>query len=162
MSSRFTQDFSWLVGQEVREWVGTELAVDQHAMAFASGECLQLLDVALQFQDDTSTRLLAQLDEDGNWFGLYLDADADQLGPWPAEEGDFLRDRVLNELPLGSILAVDCDIDSHGQATAIALRFSGGTVKLSCGEIISEHGSHTVVKPQEFLILEVVGHISPA
>ena len=162
MSSGFTQDFSWLVGQVVRKWVGTELAVDQHAMAFASGECLQLLDVALQFQDDTSTRLLAQLDEDGNWFGLYLDADADQLGPWPAEEGDFLRDRVLNELPLGSILAVDCDIDSHGQATAIALRFSGGTVKLSCGEIISEHGSHTVVKPQEFLILEVVGHISPA
>ena len=159
--SRFTQDFSWLVGQVVRKWVGTELAVDQHTIAFACGESLQLLDVALQLQDHTSTRLVAKLDEDGNWFGLYLDADADQLVPWPAEDGDFLRVRVLDELPCGSILAVDCDTDSHGQTTAISLRFSGGTVKLSCGEMVREDGRLTVIKPQEFLILETVGRIAP-
>ena len=159
--SRFTQDFSLLAGQVVREWVGTELAVDQHAMAFASGECLQLFDVALQLQDHTSTRLVSKLDEDGNWFGLYAQAHADQLVPWPAEHGDFLRVRVLDELPCGSILAVDCDTDAHGQTTAVALQFSSGTVKLSCGEMVREDGRLTVIKPQEFLILETVGRVAP-
>ncbi len=177
--SRFTQDFSLLVGQVVRQWVGTELAVDQHAMAFASGEwgmhalppyfwrqsmhtpyCLQLWDLELQLQDHT-TRLVSKLDEDGNWFGLYAQAHADQLVPWPAEDGDCLRVRVLDDLPCGSILAVDCDTDAHGQTTAVALQFSSGTVKLSCGEMIREDGRLTVIKPQEFLILETVGRVAP-
>ena len=158
--SRFTQDFSWLVGQVARKWMGTELAVDQHAMAFASGECLQLWDVELQLQDHT-TRLVSKLDEDGNWFGLYTQAHADQLVPWPAEDGDCLRVRELDELPCGSILAVDCDTDARGQTTAVALQFSGGTVKLSCGEMVREDGRLTVIKPQEFLILETVGRIAP-
>ena len=123
--------------------------------------CLQLRDLELQLQDHT-TRLVSKLDEDGNCFGLNAQAHADQLVPWPAEDGDCLRVRELDELPCGSILAVDCDTDAHGQTTAVALQFSSGTVKLSCGEITSEHGRLTVVKPQEFLILEVVGHISSA
>lgn len=122
----------------------------KHVMAFASGECLVvLLDVALQFQDDTSTRLLAQLMKTANGSACT----SVNLGPLKKATFRIACSTSASPVQFWRLTATSITAKPRPSPRL------GGTVVAARS---SASMGATVVKPQEFLILEVVGHISPA
>lgn len=151
--------FEDLVGRHVSCWVGIEMAAAQGEDAFgivwaeAPTGHLQFFEMEAQLSDGSVLLIDARLDENGNHYGLFCYAASHSLELFEAREGDFLRGRIIDELPTGKISQVELQRSESGQVTAAMLRIAAVKVALACGEIIFDGKQFIVVRPEEFVLV---------
>jgi|GEM_PF-2613682 len=153
--------FERLMGRYVSNWIGTELAVDQdEPIVWADLSCgyLQFSDLQSVFSDGTSEHWDAGLDDAGEHFMISLDASAVPLEIFNAYGDDFLRGRDVTELPTGRIELVKSVTGAYGQVVSVSLTIEGFEVTFSCGEATWECDELIIVKPQEFVLVELAAH----
>ncbi len=156
----YTQDFERLLGRSIVSWIGTEMAAGQDdPIVWTNASCgfLQFYDLQLCFSDDSLEHWTARLDDDCNYYGLYLEESAMPLQLFEAEGADIFRARVAPGLPTGPIVHMKKHVDEYGQVVAVTLSTADRSVTLWCGHVTWEDGQFTIRRPEEFVLVEALG-----
>lgn len=152
------QNFDKLLGRYISSWVAIELAIKQDIpIAWANDSCviLQFFKLEIQFFDKAKILFYSDLDNEGNYFNLYLDESALPLEVFEANRADFLRGRVVTEFPTGRVDKIETQIDYECQTIAVTLTVGDRLVVLSCGEVTLDSEELKIEKPQNFILAEL-------
>ncbi len=115
---------------------------------------LQFYSIDIHFSDGRFVNLEARLDDDYNYFGLFLKVESPMLELYEATESDFLRTRELITFPMGCIEDVHPIVDEYGQCVSLELLVNGIKIRFLAGEICWQDGKPEIVTPQEFILVE--------
>ncbi|WP_342117545.1 hypothetical protein [Pseudoduganella sp. OTU4001] len=154
-----------LSGRFITRWVGMEMALSDGVLGEGpvqwedeSIPYLQLVSIDIQLDDDTSYRLLAQLDDGSGHYGLYLIARDKIEEPSACEVGSIFRTRDLNELPVGMASIAIEQADGPNAVLRIEIRIESQSILCWAAEVYEENdGTFRIAERDESILLQIDG-----
>jgi len=168
----------YLTGQEVVQWIGTEMAViggkqfnvwsdseslwkvehEQVEWSHPSVPYLQFTDLDIQLSNGQAMRLLSQLDDGTGFYGLYL-VEAERMSePSVDEASSIFRAREVVELPLGPARLEVVRQDGPTAVVEARIHIGGLEITLLAAEVHSRmDGTFDVVERDESILVQVGG-----
>ena len=156
---------SQLSGNTITRWVATEMALSEDACEsgavlwnLPSIPYLQLISIDIQLSGGVVYRMLSQLDDGGDFFGLYLVRQEVVETPRLPDEGAVFRTRELTELPLGPALVSLIEVEGESTRTAEII-VGNRALTFRAAELMEEHGGNfNISEPGESILVQVDGH----
>lgn len=169
---------SYLDGQHIVRWLGTEMALGEGQQTRVWNEAeatwqveygppvwahpsipfLQLTHIDVQLRNGTLARLLSQLDDGSGHCGLYL-IEIDALVTFRDEEpGCIFRVRELTELPVGLATVTLVRQDGPHAVVDAHITVNGQQIRLLAAEVHERaDGVFDLVERDESLLLQLDG-----
>lgn len=149
-----------LPGKSILSWLGVELAlassegISNVIWSDKSVPYNQFFEIELNLSENIKARIESGLDQNCNYYCLTFLNEAKNLELYEAKVGDFIRVRLLEELPTGKIESIKTFYNDMNMLVSVSIVINGTEIEICSGEIIeTEESTFEIIKPQEFVLV---------